>query len=137
MFSTVEALLKLWQVQTKRFCVLWELRQTQSILIGKESVVHLPVFSLVSGTVRCLLCLERVGMDRFDRKATEDVLDPAIHDVITLYLRQGLAEVAGTKGALVIRKLDECELCVFLALERIISDTENNALRYGRSLSAL
>src|SRR5712691_13143636 len=137
MFSTVEALLKLWQVQTKRLCVLWELLQTQSILIGKESGVHLPVFSLVSGTARCLLCLQRMGMDRFNREAPEDVLDPAVHDVIALYLWQGLSEVASTKGALVIRKLDECDLCPFLALERIISDTENNVLGYGRSLSAL
>src|SRR2546430_15827891 len=107
MFSAVEALLKSWQVQTKRLCVLWELRQTQSILIAKESVVHLPVFPLVSGTARCLLCLERVGMDRFNRKAPEDVLDPAVHDVVALYLWQGLAEVAGAQRGAVIRKNDE------------------------------
>src|SRR3989441_11106829 len=105
MFSTVEALLKSWQVQTKRLCVLWELLQTQSILIGKESVVHLPVFPLVSGTVRCLLCLERVGMDRFNREATEDVLDHAVHDVVTLYLWQGLAAAAGPQRARVAAEI--------------------------------
>src|SRR5438034_10840648 len=93
--------------------------------------MHLPIFPLVSGTARCLLCLERVGMDRFNRKAPEDVLDPAVHDVVALYLWQGLAEVAGAKGALVIRKLDGCDLCPFLALETILSCTENKRVGDG------
>src|SRR2546430_17621186 len=131
MFSAVEALLKSWQVQTKRLCVLWELRQTQSILIAKESVVHLPVFPLVSGTARCLLCLERVGMDRFNREAPEDVLDPAVHDVVTLYLWQGLAEVAGGKRGLGNKKKHEGGAFPLFSPLKIIRETENKIFVVG------
>ncbi len=73
--------------------------------MSKETVVHLPIISLVSGAVGRFVCLQSVGMDRFNRKVVNNVFDLSGFDVVFFDLRQRLTDVPGTERSLIVRKV--------------------------------
>jgi hypothetical protein len=69
--------------------------------------MHLPVLTVLAGTVGGLRRFERILVNRFEGKIAKDVSDLAGADIVAFNLRQCLLDVATTKVALIIGKLDE------------------------------
>src|SRR3990172_173807 len=78
----------------------------ERLLILEEQVVHLPVFSLVPGTMRCLGCFARLWMDLVEGKVSENVADLSCLNILRLESRQGGLEESLAERALVIREFD-------------------------------
>ncbi len=69
--------------------------------------MHLPIFSLVTGAIGCLMRLERLTVDGLYGKVEEDVFDLPCFDVILFDLWQRLTDVSSAKGSLEIREVED------------------------------
>ncbi len=94
--------------------------------------MHLPIFSLVGGAVGGLARFEGIGVKLLNRKIPENILDLARLDVLLLDLGQRLTDVPGAKRSLVVGKIDDSHLSVFLAQEGIIIDADDDVFRLWR-----
>jgi len=84
----------------------------------EEPIVHLPVFSLIAGAVGGLVRFESILVDGFYRKVQKDVFYFACPDVVSFDLGQRLTDVPCAEGSLVVGKINQGHLGVFIALER-------------------
>ncbi len=92
-------------------------------MVGKELIVHLPVFPLIACAVGCFMGFEGLFVNGFYGKVAKDILDLTRVDVISLDLRQRHTDVPGAVRSLVIGEVHERQLCVFIALIGFIGDT--------------
>ena len=78
--------------------------------------MHFPEFALLAGAADCLSRLKCIGMDGFQGKVEVDILDFSSLDIIFHDLRKRLTDVSSAKRSLVIGELDQCQLCIPVAL---------------------
>src|SRR5882724_710560 len=112
----VETLSEALGIEAQSTRVGGEMVGGQRALAIEEPIVHLPILALFVGAAGGLGGPERIFVDRFDREVPNDVSDPTGVDIVAVNLRRRLLEVPATKGALIIRELDEDKLGVRAAL---------------------
>lgn len=136
MFPAVETFLEFWHVQSKSFGILNQVLGIQGFLILKEFVMHLPEFTLVSGTGTCFGSLESLLVEP-ERKVEEIISDFTRINVIFDNLRDRLTDVSRTERSLVVRKLNDREFGILAALEGISVDIDDGLLELLRGGSCL
>src|SRR5437879_4085932 len=95
--------------------------------------MHFPVFPLVLSTA-CRFCrLKRVLVDRLEGKVPREKFDlPSIH-IIFFDLWPRLTDVSSAEWSLIVSKLDQRELSVFLSFHRCSVALQDHVLRHGGS----
>ncbi len=91
--------------------------------------MHLPVFSLVLGTVGRFMGFKGLFVDRFQWEVAEDVFDFTGFDVISLDLGQRHTDVPGAVRSLIIGEVDKRQLCVLITLIRVTTDVDDYGLK--------
>lgn len=105
--------------------------EVEGFLIGKELIMHLPVFAPFARAVSSLDCSEGLFMNGLEGKVAENIFDLARLDILPLDLRQNFAEVTSAKGALVIGEFDQREFCASISSKGAVIDTKDNILGLG------
>ena len=91
------------------------------LLIGKQLIVHLPVFTLLAGTMGGLRCLKSQRVDGFEREVENSVLQLTGANIVFLNLRIRPPDVTSTVGSLIVRELDEGEHRACFAFDWLIT----------------
>ncbi len=107
--------------------MLRKILKAQRFLIGKKSIMHHPVLSLIERAADGLGRFECVFV-RFQGEIPENKFYLAGLDVFALDLRLSLAEMAAAKGALIIGELDENQFSVFISFGRLVIDIQKDRL---------
>src|SRR3972149_8788173 len=96
--------------------------------------MHFPVLALITGTVGCLRCLWSLFME------VQWVISEYVFNLTCIYIflfnfRECVFNKTAAEGALVIRKLYNCNRCICFALKWVIINTCCNVLQLLGRLS--
>ena len=100
-------------------------------LVLEESVVHLPVHSLVASAMSGFSGLESLLVNPLEWHIQGDVTDLAAIYELGGNLRGRLTDVPGAVWSLIVRELDQRELGRARAFDRIVADVEDPVLDVG------
>src|SRR5713101_829196 len=109
----------------------WHVAGTDSLLIGKEPLMHLPKFSLFASAAGRLCRLESVLMNRFQGKVTDDILELPSANILLLDLWPRLTDVSPTEGSLEVSEFNQCQFGGLLPFKGRSIDSEHHVLRFG------
>ena len=126
MLAALQALAEFRHFQADRLAMKQQLARSQGSLVLEQGRMHLPEFPLLSCAVSRLGRLERIPVDRLQRKVADDILELSCLDVVALDLWQRLTDVSRAEWSLVIGKIDQRQLRAFLSFEGGIGDIQND-----------